>query len=253
MEWSVGEMRMRDGCSLTIRLLLVLVLLVWPAVLVAEGFVDGDAASSVVTNDNRQPAGEMRDGSLRLALRAGLGSWRPEEDDAAALPVEAFGELAGPLRVPAPLIRVRKGTAIIASIRNDLPTPLQVHGLCARDGSPCPVLDVPPGETRDVSFTSGLPGTYYYWATTTGMPLAFRGSTDTQLSGALIVDSAEGAPVPDRVLRYHGVDQPDARAVSRGRLETRSRCRVSPSQAENIVRSQRASVAPYRAAHVRSR
>ena len=200
MEWSVGEMRVRDGCSLTIRLLLVLVLLVWPAVLVADGFVDGDAASSVVTNDNRQPAGEMRDGSLRLALRAGLGSWRPEEDDAAALPVEAFGELAGPLRVPAPLIRVREGTAIIASIRNDLPTPLQVHGLCARDGSPCPVLDVPPGETRDVSFTSGLSGTYYYWATTTGMPLPFRGSTDTQLSGALVVDPAEGTSAPDRVL-----------------------------------------------------
>jgi FtsP/CotA-like multicopper oxidase with cupredoxin domain len=191
----------RYGCSLTMRLLQVLLVLVWPTVLVAVEVADGRGGTpSVLPNDNRRPAGETRGGTLRLALRAGLGSWQPEEDAVPALQVEAFGELTGPLQVPAPLVRVREGTAIVVSIRNDLPTPLQVHGLCARDGSPCPVLDVPAGEVREVRFTSGLPGTYYYWATTTGMPLSSRGSTDTQLSGALVVDPAEGTPTPDRVL-----------------------------------------------------
>jgi len=162
--------------------------------------VDGHGvAPSIVANYNRRPAGEIRDGTLRLALRAGLGSWRPEEEDGPALQVEAFGEITGPLQVPAPLIRVRAGRDIVASIRNNLSTPLQVHGLCARDGSPCPVLDVPAGQTRDVHFTSGQPGTYYYWATTTGMPLQFRGSSDTQLSGGLIIDPAEGKLAADRV------------------------------------------------------
>jgi FtsP/CotA-like multicopper oxidase with cupredoxin domain len=194
-------MSVRYGCSLGMRFLLVIVVLVWPALLVADGFVDSDSGvPSVLANDNRRSAGETRGGTLRLALRAGLGSWRPEENDSPALQVEAFGEVTGPLQVPAPLIRVREGTVIVASIRNDLASPLQVHGLCARDGTPCLVLDVPAGGTRDVCFMSGLPGTYYYWATTTGMPLQFRGSTDTQLSGALVVDPAQGIPVHDRVL-----------------------------------------------------
>ena len=194
-------MSAQHSCSFSMKLLLIMVTLALPAGLRAFASPDGETiAPSVLSNDNRRPAGEMRDGTLRLSLRAALGSWRPEAEDGPALEVEAFGEVTGPLQVPAPLIRVREGTAIMAGIRNDLQMPLQVHGLCARAGSPCPVLDVPSGETRQVLFTSNSPGTFYYWATTTGMPLAFRGSTDAQLSGAFIVDSAEGAPVLDRVL-----------------------------------------------------
>lgn len=43
-------------------------------------------------------------------------------------------------------------------------------------------------------------GAHHYWATTTGMPLGFRGSIDTQLSGAFVVDPAGAGPDPDRVL-----------------------------------------------------
>ena len=49
-------------------------------------------------------------------------------------------------------------------------------------------------------FASGPAGTYHYWATTTGMPLAFRASVDTQLSGAFIVDPAGTTSPQDRVL-----------------------------------------------------
>lgn len=181
--------------------MLALVVFALPAALLASGFVaSGSDAPGVLANDNRRSAGEMRDGTLHLALRAGLGLWRPQGENGPALEVEAFGEVSGPLQVPAPLIRVREGTAIVATIRNDLPTLVEVHGLCARGGSPCPVLQVPSSETREVRFPSGSPGGYYYWATTTGMPLRFRGSSDAQLSGAFVVDAPDSTLAADRVL-----------------------------------------------------
>jgi FtsP/CotA-like multicopper oxidase with cupredoxin domain len=159
-----------------------------------------DTKPRVSVNDNRQPAGLRRGNALALKLRAAVGLWSPEGDRGPALEVEAFGEGGGPLQVPAPLIRVPQGTDIVATIRNDLTHTLRVHGLCARDGSPCAPLDVEPSSERDVRCASGRPGTYHYWATTTGMPLPFRAVADTQLSGAFIVDPASPTPPADRVL-----------------------------------------------------
>ena len=81
---------------------------------------------------------------LTLRLRAAAGAWRPEGEAGPALQIEAFGEAGRPLRVPAPLLRVAEGTTVVVSVRNELAAPLRVHGLCARDGSPCAALDVPP-------------------------------------------------------------------------------------------------------------
>ncbi len=154
----------------------------------------------VLSNDNLRAAGAVADGTLQLSLRAAEGLWRPEGEAGPALRVEAFGADGDALRVPAPLVRVRAGTAVVLSIRNDLDHLLTVHGLCARDGQRCAPIDVVPAETKDVRFTLDRAGTYHYWGTTTGMPLPFRGAPDTQLSGALVVDPAEGAPEADRVL-----------------------------------------------------
>jgi manganese oxidase len=153
----------------------------------------------IAINDNRTAAGTTADGLTTLRLRAAMGIWRPEGGEGPALRVEAFGEQTGPLRIPAPLVRVLEGTDVIASVRNDLPHPLRVMGLCARDGTPCASIEVGPGTEREVRFTAGRPGTYHYWATTTGMPLAFRAAADTQLSGAFVVDSLATAH-EDRVL-----------------------------------------------------
>jgi FtsP/CotA-like multicopper oxidase with cupredoxin domain len=153
------------------------------------------SCTTVVPNDNRRPAGSLRDGTLTLALRAGTGTWYPEGPSGPPLQVEAFGEEDAPLTVPAPLIRVIEGTQIVASIRNDLDAPLTVHGLCARDGGTCPPLQVPPRQAREVRFIGGRAGTYHYWASTMGAPVPFR-----ELSGAFIVDPAEGAIEPDRIL-----------------------------------------------------
>ena len=141
----------------------------------------------------------MVDHTLVLNLRAAEGVWRPEGDSGPSLQVQAFGADGDDLRVPAPLIRVRAGTPISVSIRNDLGTKLVVHGLCARDGERCAPIDIAPAATREVRFTIDRAGTYHYWATSTGMPLAFRGASDTQLSGALVVDPADGTIDADRV------------------------------------------------------
>ncbi len=154
----------------------------------------------VAINDNQQAGGQLTDGRLVLHLRAGIGRWRPEGDAGPALDVESFGEDNGPLQVPAPLIRMPEGTEVVVRVRNELDAALRVNGLCAHDGSPCLPLDVPPSASREVRFARGRPGTYHYWASSTGMPLSFRGATDTQMSGAFVVDPAAGNVRPDRVL-----------------------------------------------------
>jgi len=148
----------------------------------------------VAANDNTRAAGTLHDGTVTLRLRAAAGAWRPEGADGPALQVEALGEMSAALSVPAPLIRVVEGTTIEASIENELTSPLRVHGLCARDGSACAPIDVPPGGQASVRFASGRAGTYHYWATSMGAPVPFR-----EMAGALVVDPKDGPRQPDRI------------------------------------------------------
>ena len=154
----------------------------------------------ISSNDNRRPAGTLANGTLVLQLRAAVGVWRPEKDKGPSLEVEAFAEVGSALTVPSPLIRVPEGTEVVATIANELTHALRVHGLCTRGGPACAPLEIPAGESREARFATGPAGTYHYWATTTGMPLGFRGAGDTQLSGAFIVDPPGAAPNADRVL-----------------------------------------------------
>ena len=156
-------------------------------------------ADDIVANDNRKPAGTLTEGVLSLRLRAAVGTWQPAGESGPTLRVEAFGEFGAPLLVPAPLVRVRQGTEIAASVRNDLPHPIRIHGLCERGGAACRPIEIAPSQTEEIRFKSGLPGTYTYWATTTGMPQQFRGADDSQLSGAFVVDATD-AVIQDRVL-----------------------------------------------------
>jgi FtsP/CotA-like multicopper oxidase with cupredoxin domain len=155
----------------------------------------GTSRPDILPNDNRRSAGSLNRGTLTVALRAAAGRWRPEGAQGPALEIEAFGEVGKALTVPAPLIRVTEGTAIVAAIRNDLDAPLVIHGLCARDGTPCTPVEVAPQETHTLRFDSGRAGTYHYWASTIGAPVPFR-----ELAGALIVDPPDAAPATDRIL-----------------------------------------------------
>ena len=156
----------------------------------------------VLPNDNRRAAGAVAGDTLSLKLRAAEGMWRPEGDAGPALRIEAFGEEGDALRAPAPLIRVRAGTTIVVDDSQRARSDAHSARACAlATVKPCAPIEVPRPGRREVRFTLGRAGTYHYWATTTGMPLPFRGASDTQLSGALVVDPAPRlTPEADRVL-----------------------------------------------------
>src|SRR6516225_4582041 len=93
----------------------------------------------IVANDNRTPAGNLKDGILIL---------RP------------FAEQGEPPHSPGPLLRVPQGTRVHASIRNLLPLAAKIHGLHAHPAHGDEVVQVNVGETREVQFDAGEPGTY---------------------------------------------------------------------------------------------
>ena len=146
----------------------------------------------VVPNDNRAAAGIIRANVLTVRLEAKLGAWRPDLDVDSAVTVQTFAEEGGAPRIPGPLLRVTQGMEVVATLRNSLAEPLFVRGL---RGGPfaTDTITVQPGETREVRFTAGVPGTYLYWGTTTKSRLGERNLRDSQLTGAMIIDPA-GVP-----------------------------------------------------------
>src|SRR6476620_2942596 len=74
----------------------------------------------VVPNDNRAPAGSLRDGILTLHLEAREARWYPDGEGAPSIVMQVFAEAGGEPRNPGPLIRVPAGTTIRVSVRNTL-------------------------------------------------------------------------------------------------------------------------------------
>ena len=168
----------------------------------------------IAANDNRHPAGTLRDGKLELKLEVVNAEWFPEAESGPSVVMQAFREDGRAPEIPGPMIRVPEGTEIHITLRNSLPdSEVVVHGLHTRPAISDDVVKIPAGATREVTFQSGPPGTYFYWATTTKKPLAFRVGNDSQLSGAIIVDPRSGASTSDRTI-FIGVysEDPDSAA-----------------------------------------
>lgn len=174
------------------------VLMAWPQAI--------QKLSPIAVNDNRTPAGELRDGVLTLHLEMRKGNWHPEAENGETIAVYAFGETGKSLQVPGPAIRVPQGTTIDISLHSSLGVPATLHGLHQRPGSDADVITVGPGETQHLRFTAGPPGTYLYWARTPdGQHGNFR-VVDSQLGGALVVDPP-GVTPRDRIFvleRWNG-------------------------------------------------
>ncbi len=126
---------------------------------------------------------------LRLRLEARPGVWYPDGKDGPSLVMPMFAEAGRPPRNPGPLIRVTSSTTFRVSVRNALSdSALGVYGLMTRPGAATDTIQVRPGATRELSFTAGAPGTYFYGGTTTHQAVADRGGIDSQLHGAFIID-----------------------------------------------------------------
>ncbi|NNG17866.1 MAG: multicopper oxidase domain-containing protein [Gemmatimonadales bacterium] len=167
--------------------------------------------STIQANDNRTPAGILKNGVVRVELDAAMGMWHPEADDGIGLQVMAFRERGKPLHIPGPLIRVPVGTDVEISIRNLLKEPLVLHGFPTSGGAD--TVQVAAGETRRLNSRLDHEGTFYYWASSTNATLKRRSGAETQLAGAIVVDPA-GRAVDDRVFVMTRWDQPPDTTVS---------------------------------------
>ena len=156
------------------------------------------AAEVIAPNDNRRSAGALVNDVATIRLFAGRGEWRPEKNTGPALDVAAFGEEGGPLQTPGPLLRVPEGADVVVRVRNGLAERLDIHGFFTRPAATGTIVSIPAGETREIRFAAGAPGTYHYWATTTGAVLSQRKAVESQLGGALVVDRKGDVPA-DRV------------------------------------------------------
>ena len=157
------------------------------------------ASVAIRANDNRVPAGELKNGVLILRLEVTSGDWYPEADNGPNMKVAAFAEEGKSPQIPGPLVRVPQGTEIHVSFHNALAATTIVHGMHQHPGDAKDAISVPPGETREVHFLAGEPGTYQYYASGGGpttRPRPFR--EDSQLGGAFIVDPPGSVP-HDRV------------------------------------------------------
>ena len=171
-----------------------------PLVALTASFVPGD--DRVIPNDNRRPAGTLRNGVLTVQLEARIASWHPDGDNAPGADIMAFAEVGKATQIPGPLLRVVAGTRITGTLRNALPNDtMLVYGLHARPATPSSAapLRLAPGESRRLDFQLDAPGTYLYWATTMKRSIKFRVLEDAQLSGAIVVDEPGARPRPDRV------------------------------------------------------
>jgi manganese oxidase len=174
-------------------------------------------AEHALANDNRSPAGALRDGVHELRLEARLVRWRPGGTDS-EVTVMAFGEVDGPVSIPGPLLRVPEGTDVRITVRNLIPEGVQiglpppnrrrdglssiadpvlvVHGLRAGTTTNDRVR-VPTGEEIEVRFRADIPGTYFYWGAMSDATVRERTGRDSQLTGAIVVDPKGVDPDPD--------------------------------------------------------
>jgi FtsP/CotA-like multicopper oxidase with cupredoxin domain len=153
----------------------------------------------IAANTNQHAAGVLSEGGLTVELEIHEGAFYPEDESGPSLQVFAFGEHGKHLQIPGPMIRVPQDTRIHVTIHNLIARDVQIHGMHSRPGKNDDTFEVTSGATRDLTFSTGTPGAYYYWATAGGDTLEGRPyKEDSQLHGAFIVDPP-GPVVPDRV------------------------------------------------------
>jgi FtsP/CotA-like multicopper oxidase with cupredoxin domain len=157
------------------------------------------ALPRIAANTNQLAAGIVSKEGLTLELEIREGAFYPEDESGPSLKVFAFAERGKQLQIPGPMIRIPQDTTIHVTVHNLIARNVLIHGMHARPGKNGDILEVAAGATREVTFSAGAPGAYYYWATAGGDTLAGRPyKEDSQLYGAFIVDPP-GTVTPDRV------------------------------------------------------
>lgn len=168
---------------------------------------------TVSPNDNRVAAGFFDRSTLRVSIVAARGTFYPE-GSGVGLDVAAFGEEGKRLQTPGPLLRVRVGTDVVATVRNAMDRAIVLRGLNDRAGGSIDSTVIAAGETREVRFTARTEGTFYYWGHWERAADDSRGPIpsffdDGQMVGALIVDGPDARSDDRTLLIGLWVDQTD--------------------------------------------
>jgi FtsP/CotA-like multicopper oxidase with cupredoxin domain len=153
----------------------------------------------IAANTNQHAAGTLSESGLTVELEIREGAFYPEDESGPSLQVFAFAERGKQLQIPGPMIRIPQDTRIHVIVHNLVARDVLIHGMHTRPGKNDDTFEVASGASRDVTFSAGAPGAYYYWATAGGDTIAGRPyKEDSQLHGAFIVDPP-GIVAPDRV------------------------------------------------------
>jgi len=154
----------------------------------------------ILPNDNRIPAGTLTNQNLKLDLEVKWGDFRMETPDRPGLKLVAVGEVGKPATIPSPLVRIKKGTFIDATVHNTLKdSTITLYGFQKRPYNVRDSLFILPGETGKVSFEAGEAGTYLYWIKLgKGNKNDFFAEESEQLAGAFVIDPEEGS-AEDRI------------------------------------------------------
>jgi manganese oxidase len=168
------------------------------ALMLASGVARAQAPFPVaVANDNRVPAGTLKNHVLTLQLNVVRASFHPDRDGDPGIDVMVLQEEGRAPSVPAPLIRVPVGTEVRTTIRNSQKdSSVLVYGLSGAR-TLADTVRIMPGETRELVAQAPTPGTFIYqlaWSHRTS-----RFGEDRMMTGAFVVDPP-GALVKDRVL-----------------------------------------------------
>jgi FtsP/CotA-like multicopper oxidase with cupredoxin domain len=112
----------------------------------------------------------------------------------------AIGEKGKAPTIPSPLVRIKTGTLIRATVHNTLrDSTITIFGFQKRPYTKRDSIFMAPGESRQVIFEAGEAGTYLYWIQLgKGTGADPFGPEEEQLSGAFIIDPLEETP-PDRI------------------------------------------------------
>src|SRR5688500_17096940 len=120
-------------------------------------------APMVAINQNRVPAGTLRNGTLTVALDVVEAAWHPEGPEDPVVPILALAEQGKPPQVPGPLLRAPQGTTVHLTLRNHSDSAIMLsgfrHSLAAGDDT----LHLAAGTTRRLTFQLDSAGTFFYW------------------------------------------------------------------------------------------
>ena len=123
------------------------------------------ALREVVPNDNRRAAGTLRRDTLTARFTVQMAHWTPDASHDQQVDVPAMTEDGKAPQIPAPLLRVRVGTVMKVRVRNALSdSTLRLFGLWSHPHEGKDTVRIAPGETRELVFDAGVPGTYLYGA-----------------------------------------------------------------------------------------